>query len=43
VVARSGLVDAALEQLRPGDLFLTLGAGDITLVATEVVRRLAGR
>jgi UDP-N-acetylmuramate--alanine ligase len=38
---RRGLADALVERLRPGDLLLTLGAGDITAVATEVLARLA--
>jgi UDP-N-acetylmuramate--alanine ligase len=41
VVTREGLVEAALGGLRPGDLFLTLGAGDITQAADDVLVRLA--
>jgi UDP-N-acetylmuramate--alanine ligase len=34
---RAGLAAALVAQLHPGDLLLTLGAGDITQVATEVL------
>jgi UDP-N-acetylmuramate--alanine ligase len=37
---RAGLAEALLPRLRPGDLLLTLGAGDITQVASEVLGRL---
>jgi UDP-N-acetylmuramate--alanine ligase len=36
-LARKGLSDALAARLRKGDLLLTLGAGDITQVATEVL------
>ncbi len=36
---RRELVDHLQDLLRPGDLLLTLGAGDITHVATEVLNR----
>ena len=39
-VARKELVVDLVSRLREGDLLLTLGAGDITQVATEVLRRL---
>ncbi len=38
--ARKELVDALCARLRPGDLLVTLGAGDITQVAGEVLARL---
>lgn len=38
--SRAQLVDALCAQLRPGDLLLTLGAGDITKVGPEVLTRL---
>jgi UDP-N-acetylmuramate--alanine ligase len=38
--ARRSLTDVLVSLLRPGDLLLTLGAGDITQVATEVLARL---
>jgi len=37
---RARLVDALCAQLKPGDLLLTLGAGDITKVGPEVLARL---
>jgi UDP-N-acetylmuramate--alanine ligase len=39
-VPRAELAAALTARLRPGDLLLTLGAGDITQVATEVLGRL---
>jgi len=39
-VARKGLAEALVPRLREGDLLLTLGAGDITQVAAEVLGRL---
>ncbi len=38
---RKALVEALAGIVRPGDLLLTLGAGDITQVATEMLARLA--
>jgi UDP-N-acetylmuramate--alanine ligase len=38
---RSALAGQVVTRLRPGDLLLTLGAGDITQVAAEVLGRLA--
>jgi UDP-N-acetylmuramate--alanine ligase len=38
---RRSLCDALAARLRPGDLLLTLGAGDITQVSGEVLSRLA--
>jgi len=37
---RKVLTDELLPMLRPGDLLLTLGAGDITLVGGEILERL---
>jgi UDP-N-acetylmuramate--alanine ligase len=39
--ARSDVGRRVYEQLKPGDVVLTLGAGDITRVAPELVRRLS--
>jgi UDP-N-acetylmuramate--alanine ligase len=39
---RKQLADALCELLQPGDLLLTLGAGDITHVGAEVLARLSG-
>ena len=38
---RDDLADYLTEMVRPGDAVLTLGAGDITLVAAELLHRLA--
>jgi UDP-N-acetylmuramate--alanine ligase len=35
------LAESLLPRLRPGDLLLTLGAGDITQVGSEILGRLA--
>jgi UDP-N-acetylmuramate--alanine ligase len=40
---RTDLAGYLAGELRPGDLCLTLGAGDITLLADEVQARLDGR
>lgn len=40
IVGREALVAAALADARPGDLFLVMGAGDITLVARALADRL---
>jgi UDP-N-acetylmuramate--alanine ligase len=40
-VPRKGLCEALATRLRAGDLLLTLGAGDITQVSTEILVRLA--
>jgi UDP-N-acetylmuramate--alanine ligase len=40
---RKQLTARLLEMLRPGDLLLTLGAGDITQVAGEVLAKLRDR
>ena len=39
----AGLADVLLSELRPGDLLLTLGAGDITTVGPAVLAALGGR
>ena len=36
----AGLADVLLPELRPGDLLLTLGAGDITTVGPAVLAAL---
>ncbi len=38
---RDDLAGGLAELVRPGDTVLTLGAGDITLVAGELLHRLA--
>jgi UDP-N-acetylmuramate--alanine ligase len=43
VGGRDALLDLLVDELRPGDLCLTLGAGDITLVPDELLLRLARR
>ncbi|MBC7248185.1 MAG: UDP-N-acetylmuramate--L-alanine ligase [Actinobacteria bacterium] len=43
VPRRSSLGEAALRFIRPGDLVLTMGAGDISLCATEIARLLQER
>jgi UDP-N-acetylmuramate--alanine ligase len=43
VAARADLVPALLARVRPGDLVLTLGAGDITRSAPELFAALASR
>jgi UDP-N-acetylmuramate--alanine ligase len=40
-VPRKALCEALARRLRAGDLLLTLGAGDITQVSTEILVRLA--
>jgi UDP-N-acetylmuramate--alanine ligase len=42
-VPRAGLTAALVATVRPGDLVLCLGAGDITVVATELLAALAAR
>ena len=42
VPSGESLVEAILETARPGDLVLTLGAGDITEVGPQVLDRLSG-
>ena len=39
---RSDVVQFLLGEIRPGDLVLTLGAGDVTTVAEEVIERVRG-
>jgi UDP-N-acetylmuramate--alanine ligase len=39
---RAALAEELVALLRPGDLLLTLGAGDVTHVAGEVLARLRG-
>ncbi len=40
VASWSAVADAVLARLRPGDLLLTVGAGDVTLLPDEVLARL---
>lgn len=40
---RAELVDYLVAALRPGDALLTLGAGDVTTLADELLERLGGR
>jgi UDP-N-acetylmuramate--alanine ligase len=40
--ARSALTDALLGVVRPGDLMVMMGAGDITRSGAELLARLAG-
>jgi UDP-N-acetylmuramate--alanine ligase len=42
VPERAGLAAAARARVRPGDIVLTLGAGDITAVGPELLRLLGG-
>lgn len=42
VATRGELIDQLVGELGPGDLCLTLGAGDLTLVPDEVLGRLVG-
>jgi UDP-N-acetylmuramate--alanine ligase len=42
VQARDDVPDAALEELRPGDLCLTMGAGNLDSAAREMLTRLGG-
>lgn len=42
VIARDKLVAHLIEKLQPQDILLTIGAGDITLVADEVLQSLRG-
>ena len=37
---RRRLADALVERLRPGDLLITMGAGDVTMVGPELLERL---
>jgi UDP-N-acetylmuramate--alanine ligase len=43
VAEREALAERVLNHLSPGDLFLTLGAGDIWKAGEELLHRLAGR
>ncbi len=42
VAAGPGLAEAVVARARPGDLIVTLGAGDITRVGPEILDRLGG-
>jgi UDP-N-acetylmuramate--alanine ligase len=42
-VPRARLAEAALERLRPGDIVLTLGAGDVTQAGPEILGLLSRR
>ena len=39
---RQDVVQFLVSEMRPGDLVLTLGAGDVTTVADEVIDRARG-
>jgi len=41
VARRDKLLDALMDELRPGDLCLTMGAGDLTSVPTDLRTRLS--
>ena len=43
VPGRDGLPDAVAEVARPGDLVLTMGAGDVTMLGPQIVAALAAR
>jgi UDP-N-acetylmuramate--alanine ligase len=43
IAKRSDIAAAVLAELRPGDLFITLGAGDVGLCGDELLRRLSAR
>jgi UDP-N-acetylmuramate--alanine ligase len=43
VAHKSDLADFLAERVAEGDLVLTMGAGDITLLPTELAQRLAAR
>ncbi len=40
---RRRLADVLVEKLHPGDLFITMGAGDVTMVGPELLERLEER
>lgn len=42
-IPKEGIVDHLMKMLHPGDLVLTLGAGDITQVSDDLIRRLEER
>ena len=42
-VRRDDLLDALMDELRPGDLCLTMGAGDLTSVPTDLRTRLSDK
>ena len=42
VDVQDGAADLVSARLRPGDLVVTMGAGDIDLVARELARRRSG-
>ncbi|MDP9219140.1 MAG: UDP-N-acetylmuramate--L-alanine ligase, partial [Actinomycetota bacterium] len=37
----SAVADEVVSRLRPGDILLTVGAGDVTMIGPEVLARLA--
>lgn len=43
VDVENGAADAVLDRLRPGDMIVTMGAGDIDCLARELARRRSGR
>jgi UDP-N-acetylmuramate--alanine ligase len=42
-LSKEAIIDYALEILRPGDLLITLGAGDIGKICDELVQKLKGK
>ncbi len=39
----SAVADEVVSRLRPGDILLTVGAGDVTMIGPEVLDRLAAQ
>jgi len=43
ITDREGIVDYFAKTLKPGDVFLTLGAGDVWKIGAEILERLSNR
>ena len=43
VAGRSDIVPALMEVVRPGDLVITMGAGDVTMVGPEFIEAMQER